>query len=386
MALQAAGGFATFGITDGAQIRDISDVLADAIYYDLHLLGNINVDFGSPVYDVVHYWNEDALNSDTFVNSGAATSTTTTITTATGHGARVHVGDLIYRTSTAASTEVIQVTAVSTDTLTITRGYDSTTAQTLVDLDTMAIIRAEQEGSDIGSDKTLTPTVRSNDTQIFAGAYDIKITGSQLARKMATVQMQDFLARQLSNRAIELKIGLSRAALYSEISSSSGSASVYRTMSGIRAWNRNGSGVTNSVSTALAYSGSNSLATVNKSVVDKGVFPDLLVIGTDLVGSLTGFDSSNRRLLESDRVAGYTLQEVLLQQGNSVRVVVDSRVSTGDAFLLSSERIKLVPMNGRGMFVISAVDFTDAKKRRVLAEWTMEVRNPEASCYISAKT
>ena len=34
-------------------------------------------------------------------------------------------------------------------------------------------------------------------------------------------------------------------------------------------------------------------------------------------------------------------------------------------------------MNGRGMFVISAVDFTDAKKRRVLAEWTMEVRNPE---------
>jgi len=198
--------------------------------------------------------------------------------------------------------------------------------------------------------------------------------------------MQDFLARQLSNRAIELKIGLSRAALYSEKSSSAGSGTVYRSMAGIRSWNTAGSGVTNSTSTAFAYSGSNSLATVNKSVVDKGVFPDLLVIGTDLVGSVTGFDSSNRRLLESDRVAGYTLQEVLLQQGNSVRVVVDARVSTGDAFLLSSERIKMLPMNGRGMFVISAIDFTDAKKRRVLAEWTCEVRNPEATCYISAKT
>lgn len=387
MALQSAGGFATYGITDGAQIRDISDVLADAIYYDLHLLGNVNVDFGDPVYDTTHYWNEDALNSDTVINSGGlSTTTTTTFTANSGQGARVHVGDLLYRTNVAATTEVLQVTAIATDTLTVVRGYNSTTQETCSDQDTYAIIRAEQEGSDIGSDKSLTPTVRNNFTHIFAGAYDIKITGSQLARKMATVQMQDFLARQLSNRAIELKIGMSRAALYSEKSSSSGSASVYRTMAGIRSWINAAPGVTNSTSTALAYSGSNSLATVNKSIVDKGVFPDLLVIGTDLVGSVTGFDSSNRRLLESDRVAGYTLQEVLLQQGNAVRIVVDSRVKTGDAFLLSSERIKLQPMNGRGMFVISAVDFTDAKKRRVLGEWTMEVRNPEAQGYISAKT
>jgi hypothetical protein len=36
--------------------------------------------------------------------------------------------------------------------------------------------------------------------------------------------------------------------------------------------------------------------------------------------------------------------------------------------------------------VIAAVDFTDAKKRRVLAEWTLEVRNPEAQAFISNKT
>ena len=102
-------------------------------------------------------------------------------------------------------------------------------------------------------------------------------------------------------------------------------------MAGIRSWNTAGSGITNSTSTAFAYSGSNSLATVNKSVVNL-VCSHTLVIGTDLVGSVTGFDSSNRRLLESERAAGYTRQEVLLQQGNSVRVVVDSRVATGDAF------------------------------------------------------
>lgn len=78
---------------------------------------------------------------------------------------------------------------------------------------------------------------------------------------------------------------------------------------------------------------------------------------------------------------------ILLNQGNSVRVVVDPRVKTGDAFLLSSERFHALPMNGRGMFVIAAVDFTDAKKRRVLAEWTCELRNADkAHGYISNKT
>ena len=59
-----------------------------------------------------------------------------------------------------------------------------------------------------------------------------------------------------------------------------------------------------------------------------------------------------------------------------VNIVVDSRVNVGDAFLFANERFKMIPLQGRGMFVIAAVDFTDAKKRRVLGEWTNEVRNP----------
>ncbi len=200
---------------------------------------------------------------------------------------------------------------------------------------------------------------------------------------MATAQMQDFVARQLSNRAIEMKIGMSQGVLYSELSASAGSATVYRSMKGIRAWIRDQSGVTDATVAAFSYANAN---TYNKSVVDKGVFPDTLVIGTDLVASVTGYDSSNRRLLESDRVAGYTIQQVLLNQGNTVNVVVDSRCNVGHAFFLSSERIKVVPLQGRGMFVIAAVDFTDAKKRRVLGEWTLEMRNPQAAAFVSQKT
>lgn len=386
MALQSANAFATFNITDGAQIRDISPILADAIYYDLHFLGNINVDFANPATDTTHYWNEDALNVLTFTMSNTGTGAgSTSLTGTSGQGAHVHVGDLLVPVATATqpSVEVLQVTAIATDVLTVSPSYGGSTAQSYVGSSVFNVIPAEQEGSNINTDFSLSPTVRSNYTQIFAGHYDVEITGSQLARQMATQAMQDFVARQLSNRAIELKIGMSGAFLYGEQSGNSGGASTYRTLKGIRAWIRDQSGVTSSTAAPFSYTQINAM---NKSVVDKGVFPDTLVIPTGLVGSVTGYDSGNRRFLESDRVPGYTVQQVLLNQGNLVNVVVDPRVNVGDAFLLSSERLKAIPLQGRGMFVIAAVDFTDAKKRRVLGEWTIELRNPQAAAWYSNQT
>ena len=381
MALNAVNLFAAFDVTDGAQERDISPILEEAIYYDLNALGTLNVDFGNPVNDIIHYWNEEQLNSDTVTMGASAASTATALTLTTNHGNRLHIGDLLYDT-TSGSTEVMQVTATGASAVTVTRTYNSTVAASIASNAVLAVIRLEQEGSDIGSDKTLNPTVRNNNTHIFS-TYDLQITGSQLARKMATNEYQDFLARQLAARAIELKIGMTRAFLYSEKSSSTGSDTVYRSMAGLRNWARDNSGVVDSSSSAANYANLNSN---NKSVVDKGVFPDTLLIGTDLVGSIAGIDSSNRRLRESDTQAGYVVQEVLLNQGNMVQVTVDSRVKAGDYFLFQNSKGRFRPMNGRGMFVIAGADWVDGKKRRILAEWTGEVRNPEAVCYAFNKT
>lgn len=381
MALNSTALFAAFDVTDGAQERDISPILEEALYFDLNLLGQLNVAFGNPVNDIIHYWNEEQLNSDLATMGATAASTATALTLTTNHGNRLHVGDQIYDTS-SGSTEVMQVTATGASAATVTRGYNSTTAASIASDAVLAVIRVEQEGSDIGTDKTLNPTVRNNNTQIFS-TYDLQITGSQLARKMATNEYQDFLARQLAARAIEMKIGMTRAVLYSEKSSSTGSDTVYRSMAGLRNWVRDNSGVTNSTASALSYSILNS---INKSVVDKGLFPNTLVVGTDLVGSIAGIDSTVRRLRESDRQVGYVVQEILLNQGNLVQVVVDSRVKTGDGFLFDNSKVRVRPMNGRGMFVLAGADWVDGKKRRILGEWTMEVRNPEAAAYFYSKT
>lgn len=381
MALATADLFAAFDVTDGAQERDISPVLEEAIYYDLNLLGALNVSFDNPVMDIVHYWNEEQLNADTVTMGASAASNDTALTLTAGHGNRAHIGDQLYDT-TLNSTEVMQITATATGAVTVTRSYNSTTAASIANSAVLALIRTEQEASDIGTDKTLNPTVRNNNTHIF-DTYDIKISGSQLARKMATNEYQDFLARQLAARAIEMKIGMTRAFLYSEKSASTGSDTVYRSMAGIRNWIRDNSGVTNASSEAMSYA---VLNLHNKSLVDKGIFPDTLIIGTDLVGSVSGIDSSVRRLRESDTQVGYVVQEVLLNQGNLVQIVVDSRVKTGDAFLITKDKFRARPFNGRAMFVIAGADWVDGKKRRIMGEWTNEFRNPEAGAYLRNKT
>lgn len=382
MTLNTVSLFAAFDVTDGAQERDISPILEEALYYDLNLLGAINVAFDNPVNDIIHYWNEEQLNSDLITMSASAASNGTTLTVTSAQGLRCHLGDYLYDT-TSGSTEVMQVNAAPTATsISVTRTMNSTVAVSIASNAVLAIIRVETEGSDIGTDKTLNPTVRTNNTHIFS-TYDLQITGSQLARKMATNEYQDFLARQLAARAIEMKIGMSRAVLYSEKSSNTGSDTVYRSMAGLRNWARDNSGNVNSTATAMAYS---VLNTDNLAIVNKGIFPDTLVIGTDLVGSIAGIDSTLRRLRESDTQAGYVVQEVLLNQGNLVQVVVDSRVKTGDYFLLKKDKLRVRPMNGRGMFVLAGADWIDGKKRRILGEWTMEVRNPEAVAYGYSKT
>lgn len=383
MALASTDFFASFDITDGSQIRDISPVLQEALYFDLAFLGSLGIDMGATAKDTQHWWNEDALNSDLVTVSGSVASNGTSIVLNAGHGARVHVGDLIQDT-TSNSDMIKEVTAISTDTLTVgASAYGSSTAAALANAAVLAVIRREQEGSDIGSDKSVAPTVRSNYTHIL-DTFDLKVTGSQLMRRMATDQLRDWVAHQLANRAIELRIALTRAQLYSEVSSGAGSDTAYRSMKGLFPWIRDNGNIT--TTGTFSYS---ALNTANKTIIDQGVMADTLLVGTDLVAGTHGvatFDSSNRRLLESDKQVGYMVNEIILQHGNSVQVVVDNRVRAGDAFLFDKARFQPVPGDGRGMFTIAAVDFTDGKKRRVLGEWTNEIRNPQATALFKGQS
>lgn len=387
MALQASNPFATFDFsTTGLLQLEITPMLEEALYYDLHGMGALQragaVEIDNPLGDILYYWDEDALNSDTVTVSGSVASNGTSVVVNTGQGVRVHVGDVLMDTA-AGTTEKAEVTAISTDTLTVTRGLNTTTQAAFANGAVLQIIRSEQESSDIGSDRSVVPTVRQGYTQIFAGAYDLQISGSQLARKtIAARQLQDQVAHQLANRMIEFKIGLTRAFYYAPLQGP-GSDTAYRRMGSVDYWIANGGGVdTASVGTLNA----SPINTANTTLVGRGGSPNQLHANPSLAGSLTTIDSSNRRMLESEVKVGSYVQEIVTNQGNSLEVVLDNRLITGDAFILQTDKLHLRPYADRGMFVIAATDFADARKRRVLGEWGLEVHNPQLLAHLRSCT
>lgn len=383
MALASTSAFASFDINSNTNILDISSVLAEALILDFNLLNDgISVALDDPVEDTTFSWNEEALNSDVVQANGSLASDGTSLVVDTGHGARTHIGDLL-KNKAAGSDEVLQVTAISTDTLTVTRGYNSTTAAAIADNAVLAVMPAFQEMSDWSADKSVKPTAESNVTQIlFAG--DLGISRSQQKRKMATIALD--VDRQLANRAIELRRYWTTTALYSEASSSAGSDSVYRTTRGMRSWIEAEGGVTDTDTEALSKP---VLDAANKSAVDLGRYVDTLAVGTDLVDSISGIESSARRLVESDRQVGYTVQRILLAQGNEVDVIVDGRVHTGDAFMWQRKgqpQVRLRPLVDSAMFVIAATNFEDGVKRRIGSEMGLEFRQAASAVYLSKKT
>ena len=379
MTLATSSAFSSFDQSAQVNVLDISPFLSEALYFDYHLLGAIGMSTDNPVDDIIHYWVEDSLNSDTLTLSISLASGDTSVTFTSS--AAPHVGDYLVSTDGGTNQEVMQITAVNSSTnVSVSRGFNSTAAS-IASAGTVAIMRNAQEFSDIDTDASVNPTVRSNYTSIIPGR-DLQISGSQLARKMSTAAMQDQVAHQLQNRLIEWKRNFTRALLYST-RIGPGSDTQYRSFGGFRYWINSSSGQTESTAAALTIA---HLNTVNKSIVDLGKYPDTLVVGTDLVGSINAIEATNRRLLESDRQVGYFVNVLTLAQGNDVQVVVDNRVNSGDAFLLCKENIKPRCLNGRALFTIAGQDWVDGKKRRILGEWGLEFRQPSVHAYISNKS
>lgn len=122
-------------------------------------------------------WLEDTLTplAGTFSLSATAVSTLATLTVATDEGNNIQPGHIL-----ATSTEVMWVSAVSGDNVTVTRGLGGdTTRLTLATNATYGIVgMARLEGDDSDSIGFTDITSNSNYTQIFH--KEIKVTGTEM--------------------------------------------------------------------------------------------------------------------------------------------------------------------------------------------------------------
>ena len=180
-----------------------------------------------------HEWLEDELlpNTDTINESSISDGSFNVTTITIAHGDRFRVGDLI---QAAGSKEVILVTAVSSNNLTITRGYGSTTKSQLTHLLLLTILgNAALEGADAGAPRFSVRTRKSNYTQIFSSA--LHVSGSEAAVRQ--INVDDEMDYQKTNRLRELLRDLENTVINGVAPDATleGSSSVRRTAQGILA-------------------------------------------------------------------------------------------------------------------------------------------------------
>lgn len=366
----------------GVYKLDLSDVLSAILLDDTDFISNLGVS-GEVATQTKHSWVEDALNSTTSIQSGGTqaqmalgTTSGTVIRFSASMMGQITAGTLL-KDRLSGKTEVIQVTAVSSTSATVVRGYGATSAQTHAAGATWDIIsNPRPQGMAGPKDESTTRALKHNFTQIFSKG--VKITGTAQAIEHAGVSSED--AYQIDLRLRELKRELDRAAIMGVRAASDVSATVYGTMGGvidyvgfIAAGNVNGTAET------LTPSVLNAMA---KQVFDDGGMPDMVLVGGVQKQKISAFDQEYRRSTLDARRAGFTVEEFVSDLGVNLKVVVDRWVPNDVCLVLDSSKLKLLPLRNRAFFLEKLGKTGDSNDWQIVGEYTMEVRNAaEAHAY-----
>ena len=358
---------------------DLSEVLSSILLDDTDLLSVLGIS-AEAATQTKHSWVEDALNATTALQSGGSsaqmalgTTTGTVIRFSSSHIGRMTAGTLL-KNQLSGKTEVIQVTAVSGTSATVTRGYGATSAQVHAAAATWEIIaNPRPQGMAGPADISTTRALKHNFTQIFSRG--VKITGTANAIDHAGVNKED--AYQIDLRLRELKRELDRTLIMGVRAPNDVNGSTYGTMGGlidfigfIEAGNVNGTAET------LTPSVLNAMA---KQVFDDGGMPTHVVVGGVQKQKISTFDQEFRRSTLDSRRAGYTVEEFVTDLGWNLQIVLDRWVPNDVALVIDSSRVKVVPLTGRSFFLEKLAKTGDSNDWQIIGEYTAEVRNAGAA-------
>ena len=159
--------------------EDVSDVVGLVSPYETALLNAL----GDPLREATsthHEWledellpNKDAINDSTWSNPASDTGFVV------DHSSRFRVGDQI---QVEGSAELMLVTDVSTDTLTVVRGYAGTTTENLADNQIINILgNAALEGAEKPNARFTSRVRCGNYTQIFTAT--VEVSGTDIAAR-----------------------------------------------------------------------------------------------------------------------------------------------------------------------------------------------------------
>jgi hypothetical protein len=360
--------------------EDVSDIIGIVSPFETPLLDHLGDPHRSAT-STRHEWledqllpNVDAVNDSTFTDPDVDTSFVV------DHGDRFRVGDQIQLQD---SREVMLVTAIATNTLTVVRGYGGTTAENLADNLPIRILgNAALEGDDRPATRFTNRSRLSNWTQIFTAG--VEVSGTQLA--VNAIGLADELDYQKQERLRELLRDLENCVIngVSPASTAQGSASVRRTMKGIIPHLLTNT-FTNGSGGFPAGSGSNTdlltedqLNTALREIWNQssGSIDTILVNGFQK-RRINTFITSGRRFSAADTrfrdmVGTYESDFGLC------RIVLSRWVPADSVVLLDSSRVDVLPLAGRSFHYKPLASSGDKEVGQIIGEYTLELRNENA--------
>jgi len=355
--------------------EDVSDLIGLISPYETPLLDAL----GDPMREAAsthHEWledellpNKDVINDSTYTDPAADTQFVV------DNGSRFRAGDQI---QVEGSEELMLVTAISTNTLTVVRGYAGTTPEALADNKVINILgNAALEGAD-KPDVRFTNRVRcGNYTQIFTAA--VEVSGTDMAA--SHLGLADEMDYQKQERLRELLRDLENSVINGgqPAGNPEGSGSVRRSIKGI----------VKHLSTNVFHTGDSGFpsgtdldeAKINyvlrKVWENSGGNVDLIVVGGFQKRRINAFCADSRTYAAGDTT--FTNMISVYESDFGVcRIVTTRWVPQDAAMLLDSSRIGVLPLAGRSFHFKPLASSGDYECGELIGEYTLELRNQAA--------
>lgn len=366
-------------------VEDVADIIGIVSPYETPLLDHLG-DPRRAAAGTVHEWiedtllpNTDAVNQTTFTPNGQDATSVTVV-----NGVRFRVGDQV-RPGNAQ--EVMQVTAVAGNTLTVVRRFGGTPASTLSNGLKLTILgNAALEGDDAPQVRFTARARRQNYTQIFTAA--VEVSGSMQAVRLHGVR--DELDYQKQERVRELLRDLENCVINGAAPAAApqGAATVRRSMNGILrqiATNQfvpgqggipSGGGAGTDLNEAVLNAAQRLIWEQSQGTIDT------IVVGGVQKRRINQFVSSSSRFYRpgEDRVSD--LVSVYESDFGVCRVVLSRWVPIDTVLLLDSARVEVLPLAGRTFQFKPLAVTGDRAAGLVVGEYTLEFRNENAHAVI----
>ncbi|WP_366522851.1 DUF5309 family protein [uncultured Planococcus sp.] len=271
--------------------------------------------------------------------------------------------------------ELMLVTAVAGETLTVTRGYAGTTAADITDGATAEFQFVEgEEGADARNARYKARKRKSNFTQIFDET--ISITGTAAA--VANHGIDDIYEYEKSKKQLELALQLEKALINgTKYESADG---LVRQMGGVR--NFIGTNVVDASNGAL---NDEMINDAMQKMYEKGAFNSggnfKIMVGAKQKRAISNFEKSAIRIDRADNGRGKVVDHFVSDFGNA-EIVLNNNLGAGEVLIVDTNRMAVKPLTGRNFTHEYLGKQGDYYAGQIVGEFTLEFHQEKAHARI----